>query len=417
MEYENINKERISRYLAAGEKKESDFKIGIEIEHFIIDKNSLATVYHFDDNGSSFVIEGLKKYFPQDIYVDGNLMGLGREDSYISLEPAGQLEISINPKETVAEIETEYKKFLCEANQLLNPKGLMLFAGGYHPVTKIDELKIIPKKRYEYMSQYLKHQGKYALNMMKGTCSVQVSIDYFDEDDFVKKFRLANILACAIYFLTDNVKVFEGQPAKNLTRMRIWQQTDPDRSCIPPQALDKRFGYDEYAQYVYDVPPIVTYNGGDFINTGSQKLGEIYKDREMTQNEIEYALSLLFPDARAKHYIEIRPADSMPVEQILGYAALIKGIFYSDNLDKYSDRFSFVTSQDEKKAREALMTGGSAANVYGYNIIDLLTQLADSACELLGEEKKYLDAVYEMIKAKKESVTLLSRADDKRDLV
>ena len=39
-------------------------------------------------------------------------------------------------------------------------------------------------------------------------------------------------------------------------------------------------------------------------------------------------LSMFFPDVRLKQYLESRPADSLPVELVLGYVALVRGIFY-----------------------------------------------------------------------------------------
>ncbi len=37
-----------------------------------------------------------------------------------------------------------------------------------------------------------------------------------------------------------------------------------------------------------------------------------------------------FPDVRLKTYLEIRPADSMPIPYVIAYAALIKGLFYNE---------------------------------------------------------------------------------------
>ena len=42
-------------------------------------------------------------------------------------------------------------------------------------------------------------------------------------------------------------------------------------------------------------------------------------------------LSMFFFDVRLKHYVEIRMADSMPIEYSIAYAALIKGLFYDDD--------------------------------------------------------------------------------------
>ena len=48
----------------------------------------------------------------------------------------------------------------------------------------------------------------------------------------------------------------------------------------------------------------------------------------MTDDEVFHAMSMVFPDVRLKSYVEIRPADSMPIPYVLAYAALIKGLFY-----------------------------------------------------------------------------------------
>ena len=64
--------------------------------------------------------------------------------------------------------------------------------------------------------------------MMRGTASAQISIDYFSQEDCVRKMRAAYILGPAIKLLTDCTPVFEGQPAKgHLTRTAIWRDVDP----------------------------------------------------------------------------------------------------------------------------------------------------------------------------------------------
>ena len=66
----------------------------------------------------------------------------------------------------------------------------------------------------------------------------------------------------------------------------------------------------------------------------------------MTEKLRKKILNILFlcffPDVRLKNYVEIRMADCMPIYYALSYAAIIKGIFYSDSavnilLDKFRD--------------------------------------------------------------------------------
>ena len=53
-------------------------------------------------------------------------------------------------------------------------------------------------------------------------------------------------------------------------------------------------------------------------------------------------LSMVFPMIRAKHFLEIRFADSMPMERVLKYVLILKGLFSDVDYTKtwlYSDEF------------------------------------------------------------------------------
>jgi glutamate--cysteine ligase len=69
---------------------------------------------------------------------------------------------------------------------------------GYQPASKIAEIDMIPKLRYVKMAQHMSQNGRYALNMMKGTCSAQVSIDYTSESDFYKKISISQLFKRAV---------------------------------------------------------------------------------------------------------------------------------------------------------------------------------------------------------------------------
>lgn len=51
----------------------------------------------------------------------------------------------------------------------------------------------------------------------------------------------------------------------------------------------------------------------------------------MSAGDVAHLVSMFWPDVRLKRFVEIRPADSAPLEQVLGYTALVKGLFYSDS--------------------------------------------------------------------------------------
>ena len=89
----------------------------------------------------------------------------------ITLEPGGQVELSGAPHASLSDLKAEIE---CNRKALLGlTDGLdrVWIAAGYTPVANIDDIRFVPKGRYDVMKKYLPVQGDLALSMMKGTCS------------------------------------------------------------------------------------------------------------------------------------------------------------------------------------------------------------------------------------------------------
>ena len=110
---------------------------------------------------------------------------------------------------------------------------------------------------------------------------------------------------------------------------------------------------------------------------------------------------MIFPDVRLKNYIEIRPADSMPIRYVLSYAALIKGIFMSA-----SEVFDYINTdeiseKDIENAKSELIKSGFDAVVYGKKATDILRFLIDTAEKSLDEsDSLYLCEMKKIISSK-----------------
>ena len=199
----------ITDIIRSGEKKRDNLKLGVEIEHFVVWEDTLKSVSYYGEDGVESTLKDLqnKGWSRKD---EGEyLLSLEKDDLNITLEPGSQLEVSIGAKKTIIEIESSYMRFLDELLPVLNRKGQLLLSLGYHPVTRIEEIKLLPKKRYDLMFNYFKNRGSHAHNMMKGTGAFQVSIDYLSEDDYKRKFRVLNALAPVFYGLFENALFFE----------------------------------------------------------------------------------------------------------------------------------------------------------------------------------------------------------------
>jgi glutamate--cysteine ligase len=403
--------ERIVQIIQSGEKKKENFKIGVELEHIIVKKHSFHTVSYYEEKGIETILKKLleKNYTPK--YENNYLVGLKGEMVDISLEPAGQLELSIYPYKNIKEIETIYISFLQDIIPILEEQNQLLMAIGYHPKTTINTLPFNPKKRYEFMSDYFKAKGKLAHNMMKGTASLQVGIDYENEEDFIKKFKVANYLSPIFYLITDNAPIFEGNIyEKNSIRSTIWEDTDKDRCGIVPGSIDKYFGYKEYAEYILNTSPIFIEEGKESVLIGNKKAEEIINYLTTTDGELEHILSMVFPDVRVKKYIEIRSADTLPFPYNLSYIALIKGIFYNEIALNYL--YQLAKEANEEKiinSKKSIADKGFEGRFGGITTRDFAPVLFDLAKQGLNEEEKACLIPLEKLVLRQKTPAMLSK--------
>ncbi|MDR1927906.1 MAG: hypothetical protein LBQ33_04635, partial [Oscillospiraceae bacterium] len=149
---------------------------------------------------------------------------------------------------------------------------------------------------------------------------------------------------------------------------------DPGRTGIPPSLFDAGFGFAAYADYVLAAATIV--RGGAEDSPLQAALHES---------------SMVFPDVRLRQYIEVRVADSCPIERALAYAALLKGIFSDrDTVRTWLEKLGGGDGCGEiLRAQDALMAQGEGARVYGFPVRALLEQMTETALARLPKDERY----------------------------
>ncbi|MCL2808313.1 MAG: glutamate-cysteine ligase family protein, partial [Coriobacteriia bacterium] len=396
----------IANYLNAGSKSSGVKTIGLELEHFVVHKESHALVPYMVERGSSEpsveqLLEQLKQLYDNTHYEDDSegvsrLFGMCRKGVCITLEPGAQLEVSIGPCCSVAELESIYEGFRSEIDPLLESKGLQLLELGYHPTSLARDIPILPKLRYAYMDKYFSDTGKHGMCMMRATASTQISIDYESQDDALLKFRVANALGPLFAFITDNTPIFEKEQVgvkggtaskaasdlpvpKRMARMTCWDDTDPLRSLVAKGTFGDGFSFVTYAEGLLEAPSIFlpqsnaaekpSYQG---FTPFKQLLPNEFIDEEL----VGHILSLFFYDVRFKNYVELRQADALPLRYALSFAALVYGIFYNPPaLDYYESCFSYIDIPAIAFAKSSLRNNGYQANVYGRPATEWLDEL------------------------------------------
>ena len=389
----------ITDIIRSGEKKRDNLKLGVEIEHFVVWEDTLKSVSYYGEDGVESTLKDLqnKGWSRKD---EGEyLLSLEKDDLNITLEPGSQLEVSIGAKKTIIEIESSYMRFLDELLPVLNRKGQLLLSLGYHPVTRIEEIKLLPKKRYDLMFNYFKNRGSHAHNMMKGTGAFQVSIDYLSEDDYKRKFRVLNALAPVFYGLFENALFFEGEPCMthNL-RAFIWMNCDSDRAGTVAESLRDDFSYEGYAEFILNKPPIFTIRNGEIISTEKQTIEDIIEPDSTSKEELEHLMTMFFPDARTKRYIEIRMMDSIPYPLNLAAVALIKGLLYDDaNLEELYKFAESIKLEDVAASKLQLLDKGINAELKGRTILEIGKWMVGMAKKSLGDEQSYLQPLESLL--------------------
>ncbi len=399
------NRQIIVDYLEKGCKGGDLGRVGVEIEQFVLDEDGDRVSYDEKHGrlGIRDILEALSEFYPNvSRTAEGDIMACSRPAAAITIEPAGQIELSISPLLGIAEVEREYENFAFRMRQILKPRDYELVPYGYDPKSRALDLPLIPKPRYHFMDEYFaKLPGMHAERMMRTSASLQVSLDFADEADAVRKLRISTAIGPIFSYLLDNVPVFEGEPnATPLRRMKIWREVDPARCRVIPGLFGEGFGFAAYADWLLDTPPIFI-TRPDEHSTGTQVGREAYADAPMSTADVEHLMSMVWPDVRLKRYVEIRQCDAVPFDVALGYTALLKGLFYAPmNLELLEHALGVsadgkwpISEDDVEQVIDAIIADEMDAVVYGRSVESWLNLFFQFAPDGLGAEAEYLEAL------------------------
>ncbi|MDR0220237.1 MAG: hypothetical protein LBI54_02395 [Lachnospiraceae bacterium] len=390
-----VNNERLIQnyidYFAAGCKISRDMKYGLEAEHFIVAGATWEAIPYSGENGVASFLQEMSRHFAHEYWEDGHLLGLYNDEAALSLEPGSQLEISIEASNDIAAMQKVYEKYRLLFDAALAARGQEIREDGYQPISRVADIELLPKKRYEFMDGHFRSTGTGGIEMMRGTASCQVALDYADETDFIAKYRCAYLLTPLLALLTDNSPRYEGRDYDRwLLRTDIWRRVDPARSGIVPSVFDPDFSFRKYAEYVLGQKAIFAVVDGIAEKSG-KRVTEILAERtEWDEDHLLY-LSLVFPDVRLRQYIEIRVADAMEPPQTFAYLALIKGLFTDiGGLREWAGKFPQSITAIEA-AQDAIMANGWEATAYGTPVSELCQQMmALAAAQLDAGERAIL---------------------------
>ena len=329
--------------LASGEKPRDAWRIGTEHEKFGFRLDDLRPPAFDGERGIEALLEGLTRFgwTPYRERVDGKparTIALTKGMASVTLEPAGQLELSGAPVETIHDTCKEVGSHLREVREVADELQLGFLGMGFQPKWRRDEMPWMPKGRYRIMRDYMPKVGSLGLDMMTRTCTVQVNLDYASEADMVKKFRVSLALQPIATALFADSPFTEGRPNGYLSyRSHIWTDTDADRTGMLDFVFEDGFGYQRYVDYLLDVPMYFSYRDGIYHDASGKSFRKFLRGELdvlpgalPTLRDWNDHMTTAFPEVRLKKFLEMRGADGGPWNRLCALPAFWVGLLYDD---------------------------------------------------------------------------------------
>lgn len=374
---------------ARGEKPIADWRIGTEHEKFVYALSDHHAPSYDEKGGIRDLLKALEGYGWKPVIEGGNVIALSGADGSVSLEPAGQFELSGAPLDNLHETCAETGRHLEQIKAIGEKFGIGFLGLGMWPDKTRAELPIMPKGRYAIMLRHMPRVGTMGLDMMLRTCTIQVNLDYETEADMAKKFRVGLALQPLATALFANSPFLEGKPNGMLSyRSHIWSDTDPARTGMLPFVFEDGFGYERYADYALDVPMYFVYRDGKYIDAAGHSFRDFLKGElsvlpgeKPTLDDWADHLSTAFPEVRLKTFLEMRGADGGPWGRICALPALWVGLLYDNGaLNAAWDVVKDWTIEERQALRDAVPKLGLDAPIAGGGTLrDIAGEVLDIA--------------------------------------
>ena len=417
-------------WIAKGAKPSADWRIGTEHEKFLFHRDSLRPVAYEGDSGVEAMLHALCKRIGDKatpIIEKGKIIGLKDGDGgSVSLEPGGQLELSGAPLANLHQTCAETGRHLRHMRAVSSALGVGMLGIGFQPKWGRDDISWMPKGRYRIMRDYMPKVGTMGLDMMLRSCTVQVNLDYADEADMRRKFRTSLALQPVATALFANSPFKDGKPSGFLSsRAHVWTDTDNARCGVPACVFDANFGYEQWIDYILDVPMYFLHRGEDYIDVAGKSFRDYlagtlagFEGEPPVMADFEDHITTAFPEARLKQYLEMRGADSGSWANICALPAYWVGLLYCDDaLAEAEALVGDIGPDDVMAARLSVAKDGLRGQLGHHRVADLAKKTVDIATQGLrrrnitddsgNDETGFLQPVREVVLSQKTPAEVL----------
>ena len=384
---------QLAEHIAVGCKPPEQFGIGTEHEKFGFRLKDLKTPPYEPSDGQPGcirdVLKALQAFGGEPIEDDGHTIGLKAGDASVSLEPAGQLELSGGIVRTLHETRAELDTHFEQVREVSRDLDLGFSPLGFHPLARREDMPWMPKGRYAIMRRYMPLVGSMGLDMMTRTCTVQVNLDYESERDMARKLRVSLLLQPLATALFANSPFTEGKENGFLSyRAHVWTDTDNQRSGIPQIMLEENFGFEKYVAWLVDsLPMYFVYRNGRYIDVAGASFRDFMDGKipalagiPATVGDFADHMTTAFTDVRLKRFLEMRGADAGRADMMVAQSALWVGLLYDKSaLSAAESLVRGMTWDDAIGLRAAVPKHGLATPFRGGTLRDIASDVVNIA--------------------------------------
>ena len=382
-------------------------KIGMEYERIPVSIYGKKNIPYDGDFGMCELLREFAKVDNWDYILDGtSIIGLKKLHETITLEPGCQFELSIEPQQYVRDLKKRIEEIDSTLKPILEEFDIKFLNVGVSPKITYKNIKLLPKRRYHLMANYL--WGILSDVMMRETAGIQVGIDFRSEDDAMKKFRLANLMMPFSTAMFANSKIRGGvDTGYKSFRALAWLNTDNER-CGFALDFDKNMCFKDYISKLLDTPMIFINRENKCISLNGTMTFKQYMEKGFegfypTIEDWQLHSNLYFPEVRLRNFIEIRNHDCVGNDLQYAIPALYKGIMYSKSaFEEVEDILNKFTANEIKELRFNVARNAVQSKINGKSILPICKELSEIAYYSLkteGEnEEKFIEPLLEMLK-------------------
>ncbi|MFT6041559.1 MAG: glutamate--cysteine ligase [Gammaproteobacteria bacterium] len=263
----------------------------------------------------------------------------------LTFEPGGQVEHSTKVHVTAAAAMDDLELVRNGLERIFERENQALVTLGVDPWHDVlDVPQQLRGPRYRAQSEFYEQRGPAGRTMMRHTTSLQINLDTGPGAVGAERWALTNLISplitsCFTTSPCETAKDCEGGRCASSVRAKVWQTLDPTRTGFPLSLFESggSTAPEHYADLVLNADVMMFRRPGQPGGMATGTLGLSFRSwvenghpvfGAATQDDLDYHLTTVFPEVRARGFLELRAADGLPARLVAPFVVLVAGLIY-----------------------------------------------------------------------------------------